>query len=708
MTVSLGAVIWSSVKPIIKIYLIIGVGFLCAKLEIVSAESIKSISNIVLTVLLPCLSFNKIVSSIEDKDIKDVGIICLSAALIFGTGMFFAFVCSKFLPVPKEWRGGILAGGMFPNISDLPIAYLQTLDQGLIFTEEEGEKGIASVIIFLTMFLLCVFNLGGFRLIEYDFTYNDEENAVHDSDRNSNSLGVPSNPKKEIDNLSASPKGLVNTKNKIKFNLNLLRIRKKNQSDLSIPDIKNNNVSSAESSTISMLSTGSGSNSRFTVISPMPIPEEGPTLQFNETELINKQIRRGLQNDISNNASNMSSINSYDDDLNDSTSDRELSSSKIILGTDSSELDLGVENSKNERNDDKTENDSINQSDSDNTTSIASTALSPTQTWGNFSTRTSIASEEAISNALPYRISSQPIAFTSALSDEQHNIAIRRHSDATTSMNQLIRSYSNVDQYGNYVERRQSIADSQADSINTMSSFQRFKSADLTRMVTTDVNVTSKDVKESGSSLPESIRKLPFVPLTIFFLKNCLRPASMAVIIALICAFIPWVKALFVTTDTTPYIPNAPDLKPPLSFIIDFTGYVGAASVPFGLLLLGATLGRLSVGELYPGFWKTASLLVILRQCVMPIFGVLWCDRLVKAGWVNWEDDRMLLFVIAITWSLPTMTTLIYFTASYTSPDVEKPVQMECVSFFLMIQYPLLVVSLPFLVTYFLKVQLKI
>ena len=84
--------------------------------------------------------------------------------------------------MPKKWYGGILAGGMFPNISDLPIAYLQTMDQGFIFTEEEGEKGVASVIIFLAMFLICLFNMGGFRFIESDFHYNDEENALTEAE----------------------------------------------------------------------------------------------------------------------------------------------------------------------------------------------------------------------------------------------------------------------------------------------------------------------------------------------------------------------------------------------------------------------------------------------------------------------------------------------------------------------------------------------
>ncbi|KAF4007192.1 Membrane transport family protein [Saccharomyces cerevisiae] len=76
--ITLGQAIWVSVKPIIKIYLIIGVGFLMAKMGILTVEATRIISDIVLTVLLPCLSFNKIVANIEDKDIKSVGLsVCL-------------------------------------------------------------------------------------------------------------------------------------------------------------------------------------------------------------------------------------------------------------------------------------------------------------------------------------------------------------------------------------------------------------------------------------------------------------------------------------------------------------------------------------------------------------------------------------------------------------------------------------------------------
>lgn len=550
MGLTIGQAIWVSVKPIIKIYLIIGTGFFLAKTNILTVAASRTLSDIVLTVLLPSLSFNKIVGSIEDSDIKDVGIICLTAVLIFGTGLFFAYVLSKLLPVPKEWRGGILAGGMFPNISDLPIAILQTMDQGgLVFSEKEGDKGVASVIIFLAMFMICLFNLGGFRLVEMDFHYNDEENATTDSgsDVQQNVQGSVSGQLSQFNIPLGSPSE---------------SFREKDPEANSRNSMPNGNDSSS-------------------VIDPIV----SPPVQLGEEDLVTRRYTNTTQNTAHSVAASLRSI-----DL------RELPAQNI---------------------------------------------------------------------------------------------------------NDLIREYSNVDQFGT---RRGSVA----SSFKVQPPQTKRDVTKLSRIVTSDATVRNQDIKDSGKVLPEKIRKIPGMNILLFFLKNCLRPCSMAVLVALIIAFIPWVKALFVTTDKTPNMKQAPDGLPPLNFIMDYTNYLGSASVPFGLMLLGATLGRLKIKKLYPGFWKTAVCLVILRQCVMPIFGVLWCDRLVKAGWLSWEKDSMLLLVIVIDWGLPTMTTIIYFTASFTPPDAVETVQMDCVAFFLMLQYPLLIISMPFLVTYFLMVQMKV
>ncbi|KAK0490025.1 auxin efflux carrier [Armillaria luteobubalina] len=52
--------------------------------------------------------------------------------------------------------------------------------------------------------------------------------------------------------------------------------------------------------------------------------------------------------------------------------------------------------------------------------------------------------------------------------------------------------------------------------------------------------------------------------------------------------------ALFVVVDGY-YMPSAPDGEPPLAFVIDFAEFMGAASVPLGLICLGSALARLDV-----------------------------------------------------------------------------------------------------------------
>ncbi|CAR30785.1 ZYRO0E02156p [Zygosaccharomyces rouxii] len=573
MSVPLGDIIWTCFKPMIKIYLIIGTGFGLAKINILSVEATRAISDIVLTLLMPCLAFSKIVGNIQDSDIKNVAIVCLSSLLIFGTGLFGAFVISKTMPVPKQWRGGILAGGMLPNISDLPIAYIQTLDQGLVFTEEEGNKGVANVIIFLTMFLLCLFNLGGFRLIESDFKYNDEESGST-----------------EADNYEPTQQ-------------------------LSIPD-ENSSSELSGKEAYGQVQKPPSSASPLENLSRSPSHNHPPSIASNPTTVA-------------------SSPNGYNN---------------------------------------------------------------------------------------PER--SQPLAYTQ--NSQTGSLRMRRPSVSESirtidrremppeDVTHLIREYSNVDQYGH--RRRSTTARSTSNDFGELprtstrgqSSMERIRSSTLTRMLTSDATVGKEDIEDSGKgSLPKWMRKVRITKYFIFFLKNCLRPCSLAVIVALTIAFIPWVKALFVSGPGIPHINQAPDQQPPLSFIMDYTSYIGAASVPFGLLLLGATLGRLKIKKLYPGFWKSALLLVCLRLCIMPILGVLWCNRLVRAGWLHYDEDKMLLFVIVLDWGLPTMTTIIYFTASYTPPDAKETVQMDCVSFFLMIQYPILAISLPFLASFYIKVKLK-
>lgn len=187
----------------------------------------------------------------------------------------------------------------------------------------------------------------------------------------------------------------------------------------------------------------------------------------------------------------------------------------------------------------------------------------------------------------------------------------------------------------------------------------------------------------------------------VYFLINFIRPASLGASLGIIVSMIPWVKACFVHTNV--HVHNAPDGEPVLNFLMDFTSYIGNACVPLGLLLLGGTLARLQVKKLPKGILKVALTMTVFRLMVIPIIGVAWANKLYK---MNWLDTIIGKFVMILTWSMPSATAQVYFTAFYT-PLEGSHIQMDCLSIFFIMQYAVLFITVPFVITYTLKVDLK-
>ncbi|ODQ79397.1 hypothetical protein BABINDRAFT_161802 [Babjeviella inositovora NRRL Y-12698] len=474
--VTLGSVIYTAVKPMFKIYLIMGAGFFLAKKQILTVETSKNISDIVMTLILPCLIFNKVITSITTSSIKIIGIIFLLGTVLFAMGGLLSYAVAKITRSPKRWIGGLLAVGFFPNISDLPIVYVQALNNGVIFSQEEVDRGVAYICIFFAVQIFYQFNLGGYRLVEYDFRdqikQRDEEN--------------------------------------------------KQESSRLISNEKNVNLS--------------------------------PTV------------------------------------------------------------------------------------------SAESEAASHTSSEG-------------------YSENFQPP------SEVHHDI---------------------------YVENGYPVPQSIQESLN------------LGRVTSdhTPYDVQSMAKPLSSKTIKSWLRLRKFAFLRQIF-ENFLKPTSMSLIISIVISMIPWVRALFIQNSISLVtLPAAPDGNPPLSFIMDFTDYVGAC-IPFGLIILGATISRLSVRSIPKGFMWTAVSLSLVRLVILPVFGVLISERLYTIGWFS-NDSKMLRFISIIAWGLPNSTSLVYVTAFYTCLDSEDHLQMDCLAVMLLVQYPMMAITLPTLVSFIIKHLLKI
>ncbi|KAI6032583.1 auxin efflux carrier [Pisolithus orientalis] len=148
--------------------------------------------------------------------------------------------------------------------------------------------------------------------------------------------------------------------------------------------------------------------------------------------------------------------------------------------------------------------------------------------------------------------------------------------------------------------------------------------------------------------------------------RSASSPPSLSIVISFIISVVPTLKALFVAGVPGVNMPSAPDGQPPLAFLLDTATFIGAASVPIGLMTLGSAIARL---EIPSGSWRKFPLasigaLATARLVVMPILGVLICQGLTHVGFIS-AEDKVLRFVCIFFSCLPTATTQVYLTQVY-------------------------------------------
>ncbi|KAK6458702.1 uncharacterized protein RJT20DRAFT_131862 [Scheffersomyces xylosifermentans] len=568
----LGLIIYAAAKPIFKIYFIIALGYYLARKNILTVTTCRDIADAIVNAIMPCLIFENVVQNLKSSDIKNLGIIFFTGTLLFVFGGLLAWATYVTTRAPRRWLGGLISVGLFPNISDLPIAYLQTLSKGdVLFTADEGAKGVAYVCIFLASQVFYQFSLGLYKLVEMDFKeqlldkkVDEEQGKIEEGTSTTNSPTLPIIPEP-----AAASTG--NEARHPRFQV----------------DNDATSISSCAVSSRSSMTGGSGDEKENTT----PSGHESETnVQQEEDEQHNEFLRV-----------------------------RELE-----------------------------------------------------------------------------RLASNPRSDTSNRSSTSRRS--RRDSNASYNPLQMVPTRT--------AELRKQKSQDIRDVINEYSEFEALRNNEVKRSVTGTSEVGAVSVPHIDDQL-HSFEKEPFLSRAkteiITVLKNFLAPNSLSLIISLAIAMAPPLKALFVQSNQVS-IPPAPDGQPPLSFVIDLTSYIGAASVPLGLLLLGTTISRLEVKTMPPGFWKTAVMITASRLILIPMIGVGITTGFYKGGWYG--DDKLLRFVSVLEFGLPNATALVYFTAFYTDPKSEEHLQMDCLAVCLIFQYSILCITLPFLITFTLRVSL--
>lgn len=673
MTLALGSVIYISVKPIFKIYLILAVGFYLARKNILSVDTARDFSKIVIDVLLPCLAFNKIVTNISNNNIAEIGTIAIIFCSFSAIGFVLSLLVSFFL-IPKKLRnrlrGICLSIGLFPNISDLPIAYLQTFQTNNTFTTDQVDRGVAYSMIFMTLQLIVQFNLGGYYLVGMDM------------------------------------------KNELKY-------QEKLELDNQLVDQVNNQDDDSDLESQRKINHDNSNNSTNSLSSSVSIQDSQMKEKENDTDTeqnINSQPSNATLKHKLRTLNDIEDLESIDSNLsNYPTADEngELSHQQFLKSKNSVRSNIQSHLNPNYNHGNLQQNSGIllkilKSNDSKVVTGSSSSHHHQDENLHKRNTSTfpsqqfqQLASSSNDLRKMPSQTMNDVIRVYSKVNElNQGKVQLQYDGAAEESPLAKIKSIQSILQNKPENEDKETLSSQDDDNnSNVSNNIKKYKNGDIEfddLTATEKFKIISKMV--TFRNINNILKK--FVMLTI---TSCTKPVSIVTIISIIVCMVPWLKALFVLTPQA-HVPNAPDNQPPLSFIMDFTAYIGQAQVPIGIILLGGTMARLEMKQMPKGLFLAALCLTIMRLVIFPIIGIAISSKLYRDG--LYYNDQILHFLCNIDWCLPSATSLIYVAASYTKKDSNNHLQLDLLAIVYLSQYTLLVVCLPFVTTYTIKVSL--
>ncbi|KAI1317232.1 Protein M3 [Mortierella claussenii] len=139
-----------------------------ARHGLLSPAGAKVVAGLILNYTLPALLFAKMVTCVTPDNIKELGFVALVAICYIAMGAVLGFLIQRTGMVPKRLYWGIVAATMFTNFGDLPISIILAVSDHPPFLVGDGARGTAYSSVFISVFYLFLFPLGGYRLIRYD------------------------------------------------------------------------------------------------------------------------------------------------------------------------------------------------------------------------------------------------------------------------------------------------------------------------------------------------------------------------------------------------------------------------------------------------------------------------------------------------------------------------------------------------------------
>ncbi|KAK4048296.1 Protein M3 [Microbotryomycetes sp. JL201] len=179
--------------------------------------------------------------------------------------------------------------------------------------------------------------------------------------------------------------------------------------------------------------------------------------------------------------------------------------------------------------------------------------------------------------------------------------------------------------------------------------------------------------------------------------KSTASPPVISLLLSLVIALVPQLKTLFVYSPDTTWHPLAIDGQPPLSILFSTAQFIGYASVPLGLTVLGASLAKIKVPRPISRLpFTSIGAMALTRLCLLPIIGYFFVFGLSReSGGIVAHDNHVLRFTLAYMSCMPTGTIQLAYSQLFAPPGQDN--NSELLSAYILAQYAVYVFASPIL-----------
>ncbi|KAG2343472.1 auxin efflux carrier [Suillus weaverae] len=176
-SIVIGTLLWISVQPLIRLFLCVGCGFGVTKAGLLPAMAARGMGLVIINVTTPNLMFSTIVPSFNSSNITELGPLVIVALIYMLIGVTLSCIIKQLFWVPHRFRHGILVAGGWANIGDIPISVTLSVMASAPFNGTDDQNlAVGYIAVFILVFSVTLFPLGGHRCVMMDFNGPDLEN----------------------------------------------------------------------------------------------------------------------------------------------------------------------------------------------------------------------------------------------------------------------------------------------------------------------------------------------------------------------------------------------------------------------------------------------------------------------------------------------------------------------------------------------------